>query len=450
MENDNNSNIKTKQLLLKSLLRILKFFAYIGNALRFFFVTAIYKPFKGIAKFILKTLFVPMYKIYFAVKQWLKTIFSPAKNKILFPLVSKPAIHIIIIAIAIAVVVNNIGIRETKAEEFGQKTILASLVTDFEDIEIIEKAITTTTKNTSYYKTAGVLAVSDNPASGSGTLETRNNKLITTEGHPALVNPGLASTTAGNRPREGIIYYTVEGGDTVSTIAEKFDVTTNTLLWENELGPRDYIKPGDKLTILPFSGVSHQIKKGDTIEKIAKKYSVDANTVLEYNLLADASAIEIDQIILVPGGEEPAPPAPKPSSSSSRYALFDVPPSAALSGANLQWPTSGQKISQYYRWGHLAIDISGDYSSPVYASDNGRVELAGSNQRGYGLQVVINHGNGIKTRYAHESKIFVKVGDSVTRGQTIGMIGCTGWCSGPHVHYEVIVNGKKVNPLHYL
>ena len=264
----------------------------------------------------------------------------------------------------------------------------------------------------------------------------------------ALVKPGLASTTIGDRPREKVVYYTVEPGDTVSTIAEKFNVSTNTLLWENKLGPRDYIKPGDKLTILPMSGVSHQVKKGDTIEKIATKYGADADTILEYNKLADASAIEVDQIIIIPGGTMPAPPKPKWQPTTSGLAF--IPPSAqASSGTKLQWPTTSHKINQYYKWRHLAIDIDGNYSSPVYAAESGRVEAVGWG-RGYGNRVIINHGDGLKTLYAHESKIFVRVGDSVQRGQTIGMIGCTGWCTGPHVHFEVSVNGRKVNPLNYL
>lgn len=411
---------------------------------------AFYKPLKAIAHFILKYFLVPLYKIYFTIKKWLIKIFSPAKNKIIYPLVGKPAIHIIILVITIAVVINNIGIRETRAEEFGQKTILASLVTDIYDVEIVEKALTKTIRTTTYYKTTGAIALSETVQSGSLASDARESEIMTTEGLAALVKPGLASTTIGNRPREQVEYYIVREGDTVSAIAEKFNLTTNTLLWENKLGPRDYIKPGDKLTILPLSGISHQIKKGDTLEKVAQRYSVNIDAIIEYNQLVDASAIEIDQILIIPNGEMPAPPKPKIQPSSIRYALFDIPASAAISGTKLQWPTTGRKISQYYKWRHLAIDISGNYSSPVYASDDGRVELAGSNQRGYGLQVVINHGNGIKTRYAHESKIFVKVGDSVKRGQTIGMIGCTGWCTGAHVHFEVIINGKKTNPLNYL
>jgi len=410
---------------------------------------AFYKPLKAIAHFILKYFLVPLYKIYFTIKKWLIKIFSPAKNKIIYPLVGKQAIHIIILVITIAVITNNIGIRETRAEEFGQKTILASLVTDVHDVEIVEKALTETVKTTSYYKTTGAIALSETVQNGSLASDTEESEIITTEGLAALVKPSLASTTIGNRPREQVEYYIVQEGDTISTIAEKFNLTTNTLLWENKLGPRDYIKPGDKLTILPLSGISHQIKKGDTLEKVAQRYGVNIDVIIEYNQLADASAIEIDQILIIPDGEMPTPPKPKIQPPSTRYALFDVPDSAAISGTKLQWPTTSRKISQYYKWRHLAIDIAGDYTSPIYVAETGRVESVGWG-RGYGNRIIVNHGNGMKTLYAHASKMFVASGDSVQRGQTIGMIGCTGWCTGPHVHFEVIINGKKTNPLNYL
>jgi len=319
-----------------------------------------------------------------------------------------------------------------------------------QDVEIVETALTENVQTTDYYRRLGVLNADEAAQAEMIKNGTGDNTIMTTGSSAALVKPALASTTIGDRPREQVIYYTVEGGDTVSTIAEKFSVSTNTILWENKLGPRDYIKPGDSLTILPQSGVSHQVKSGDTVEKIAKKYSVTTDDILEYNQLADASAIETDQVLIIPDGTMPAPPAPQPQSYSSGFALFNVPPPATdTGGTKLLWPTTSRKISQYYKWRHLAIDIAGDYSSPVYAADDGRIEAVGWG-RGYGNRIIINHGNGIKTLYAHESKMFVKVGDSVSRGQTIGMVGCTGWCTGPHVHFEVYVNGQKVNPLNYL
>ncbi len=435
-----------------SVLGLLKGAMHLKNFFGILLSHLIIKPTRVVVKSVFKRALVPLYRVYLLAKKGLTIIFAPAKNRLLYPLIHKSTIHVVLIVIAFAVIANNIIARETRAEEYGQATILASMISDNQDIDIVETAITDIPKVTTYYRDIGVLTPSDKSFASSGTNSAigGGGEIITTESSAALVQPGLVSTTIGQRPREAVTYYIVEGGDTVSTIAEKFSVSTDTILWENNLGPRDYIKPGDKLTVLPQSGVSHQIKSGDTIAKLAKKYEVEENSILDYNKLADASAIEVDQIVIIPGGII-EPPAPLPTYGGSRSSGYtSIPASAPVaSGTKLQWPAISHKINQYYRWGHYAIDIEGDYSSPVYASDDGRVELADSSQRGYGLQIVINHGNGLKTRYAHESKLFVSVGDFVSRGQTIGMIGCTGWCTGPHIHFEVMINGQKVNPLSY-
>ena len=271
---------------------------------------AIIKPLKVIALFIFRYFFIHLYRIYFIIKKSLILIFAPAKNKIIYPLLNKSTVHFIIAGLAIAVIVNNFVIRDIGAEEMGQKTILASMITNPQEIDIVETAMQETPITTDYYREFGVLASN---IGGPGEIQApgdEENEIITSESSAALVKPGLTSTTIGNRPREQVVYYTVEPGDTVSTIAEKFNISTNTVLWENKLGPRDYIKPGNQLTILPSSGISHQIKKGDTVEKVAEKYGADVNNILEYNQLADASAIEIDQILIIPGGTMPAPPTP--------------------------------------------------------------------------------------------------------------------------------------------
>ncbi|MDD5040298.1 MAG: peptidoglycan DD-metalloendopeptidase family protein [Patescibacteria group bacterium] len=413
-------------------------------------LAGIVKPLRGIARFIFQHNLVPLYRVYLNAKKVFATIFAPAKNKIIYPLLSKSTIHVVIAVLAVAVIANNVFVKETRAEEFGQKTILASMITDTQDADIVEGAITAQVKEANYYRDSGVV-----PLVGQFSLDQTitggegNDEILTSESSAAVVKPNIAQTKIGQRPREQVVYYIVEGGDTVSSIAQKFGISTNTILWENKLGPRDYIKPGNKLTILPASGVSHQVQSGDTVDKIAKKYKVDANSILEYNKLADASAIEKDQILLIPGGTIEAPVVVPSNNYGSTQYSGSIPANATPSGTKLQWPTTGHKINQYYKWRHLAIDIGGNYSSPLYAADDGRVEASGWGT-GYGNRVIVNHGNGIKTLYAHASKLFVNVGDSVKRGQTIGMMGCTGWCTGPHIHFEVIVNGSKVNPLSYL
>jgi len=359
-------------------------------------------------------------------------------------------LHLFLIIIAILVTFNSFNVREIRAEEFGKKSIISSLLksnqtdmqetveeTNFQDNNDFQKADYN-------IKTA---VISRSSLLNENTLE-EDPQLATSESGRAVVSTKI-TTSISNTLKQDIQYYIVELGDTVSLIAEKFNVSTDTILWENKLGPRDYIKPGDRLTILPTSGVSHQIQKGDTLEKIAKKYGADQDEIIEYNKLASAEAIDVDQIILIPGGEEPAPP-PTQISSGSAYASSKIPASAKVpAGSRLLWPTTGRKINQYYTWRHHGIDIGGNYSSPIYAANSGRVESTGWGT-GYGNRIIVNHGGGQKTLYAHLSKFFVSTGDSVEKGQTIGMMGCTGWCTGTHLHFEVIINGSKVNPLSYL
>jgi murein DD-endopeptidase MepM/ murein hydrolase activator NlpD len=123
----------------------------------------------------------------------------------------------------------------------------------------------------------------------------------------------------------------------------------------------------------------------------------------------------------------------------------------------LQWPTSGHVITQYFGvWEHVSgwrvhtgLDVAGNYSSPIYAADDGIVIYSGWHG-GYGYSIDLDHGNGMVTRYGHSSKLLVKVGDYVKRGQVIAMVGTTGWSTGPHLHFEVRINNRAVNPLGYL
>lgn len=436
-----------KKLLIKILLLFIKLLLWLAKSLGYF-VMIIIIPFGFLGRLIFKYFLVNIYKSYRLLKGWLKSFFMPAKNKFFFLFSTRYVVHILIIAITILVTTNSIGIKATHAEEFGKNTLLASILgTNLQ--ETVETSEDFKTAETSYLNEFDSLSSAHSPEEEIGVTENEEEMAITKESGGALIKPSIATTTK-ETPRDEVVYYIVESGDTISYIAEKFNISANTILWENKLGPRDFIKPGDKLTILPLSGLSHQVKKGDTLEKIAEKYGVEVGNIMEYNKLADAQAIEADEILLIPGGEMPKPPPPKSESYSSRFALFEIPaPARVPPGSRLLWPTGSHKINQYYSWRHAAIDIDGSYSSPIYASETGRVVSAGWG-RGYGNQITVDHGAGMKTLYAHLSKTFVQVGDSVKKGQTIGMIGCTGWCTGTHLHFEIFINGKKINPLSYL
>jgi len=254
-------------------------------------------------------------------------------------------------------------------------------------------------------------------------------------------------TTIPRRYRVDPITYTVQAGENVSTIAQQFAVSVETILWNNgnlEDNP-DYLSYGDVLTILPVSGVYHTVAEGDSLESIAETYKVQVGDITGYegNYLEDSDTIAVGQKLVVPGGRKPykirhvvAWSGPIPENAKRGTGLFGYP----MTG----W------ISQRYQEYHRALDIAGPEGTPIMAADSGYVAVAGRSDTGYGRYVLIDHGNGFQTLYAHFSVIFVKVGQSVGKGQTIGLCGSTGKSTGPHVHFEVILNGVKRNPSIYL
>lgn len=440
-------SIQIKKILSHILVIFLKGLIYLKKALFFLGKYLLVIPIQKLASFIFYFLIVRMYKVYLTIKSQLGSIYRPAKGKLLYSLSTRYVVHALIILLTIIVTTSNLNAKELNSE-VGQKNILSTLVHPQGEELYVETSETNVGNNSLFAQTAGSVASSG--GIGGNNVAISDNTSITAEG--AIIKPNLIATTIGDRVRESVVYHEVQGGETVSDIATLYGISTNTILWENNLGARDFIKPGQKLTILPVSGVSYQVKSGDTLDKIAEKYNAKKDEIIEFNKLASAEAISKDQIIILPGGAEPAPPAPvvQPTSRFASVSDFFVPADATPTyGAKLQWPTTSHRINQYYGWRHTGVDIDGDTTSPNYAADTGRVTAAGW-AGGYGLRVVIDHGNGMQTLYGHFSKLAVSAGDNVTRGQTLGMMGCTGWCTGNHLHFEVIINGKKQNPLSYL
>lgn len=273
-------------------------------------------------------------------------------------------------------------------------------------------------------------------------------ELPTIAGGNALLAPNINTTRLENRLRDEPETYIVKEGDTLSDIADQFGISIETILWENKLTLRSTLKLGSALTILPVSGLSHTVLRGETIASIAKRYKVEERAILGFNEIA-GNGIAFGQKLIIPEGEQPtvvapARPAPRPS-------VVRVPPSQDItpSGIRLLVPTAYRRISQWFTYRHSGIDMAGTYGTPVYAAEDGTVVQAGWGT-GYGLYVLIDHGNGLMTRYGHSSKLLVTRGEQVTRGQLIMLLGSTGHSTGPHVHFETIVNGRFVNPLRYL
>jgi len=264
-----------------------------------------------------------------------------------------------------------------------------------------------------------------------------------------------------NRPSDQAFTYTVQEGDTLSSIGAYFNITVDTIRYSNNLNNTDYIKPGQELNILPVNGLKIKVKSGDTVESLAEKYEVAPQAIVDFNYLNEPFTIVAGQELIIPNGAIPQPVAPTapiaPSYASNNTspsytldAYVDIPyaPNAARGTGTFVWPTNFRVVTQYFSYWHPAIDIA-PYS-PLYASDTGTVIRAGWWPGGYGYAVQIDHGNGYATTYAHMSQINVSVGQNVTQGQVIGLMGNTGRSFGTHVHFVIQYNGQYVNPLSLL
>ncbi|MDW8098586.1 MAG: M23 family metallopeptidase [Anaerolineae bacterium] len=268
----------------------------------------------------------------------------------------------------------------------------------------------------------------------------------------SLVRAAVPVTKIAERQREEIIRYVVMPGDTLIGIAKKFGISPNTVKWANELELNpDLLRVGQELIILPVSGVYHVVAKGDTLTQIARRYKVQPEAIVAYkpNGLKDLNEpLPVGKVLIIPGGEKPwvAP----------YVSAYSGPISKTVGKATGRFvrPATGRITSLFGsmrgRSRHTGLDIATWPGSPVLASDSGYVAFAGWDRTGYGNLVVIDHGNGYITYYAHLSKIFVKRGDSVAQGQRIGAVGCSGRCTGPHLHFEVRENGVPRDPLEFL
>ena len=253
-------------------------------------------------------------------------------------------------------------------------------------------------------------------------------------------------TQISSKVRDSIIDYKVQDGDTVASIANKFGISMDTIRWQNNLSG-DKIKVGQTLQILPVTGIAHTVAKGDTVYSIAKKYDADPQAIVDFpfNTFTDDETFElaIGQIVIVPDGVMPA------AAVTPRARQMTPNAGAVTASGRFVWPTSGT-ITQRFSWYHPGVDIANSIGTPDVAADSGRVIYAGWDTAGYGNMVLVDHGNGFETRYAHMSQIMVISGQNIGRGQQIGKMGSTGHSTGPHTHFEIILNGVHVNPLNYL
>lgn len=386
------------------------------------------------------------------------------RNKVLFIFGNRYFIHVIVITITVFVASTNIlQAKEIKRDQiFAQDSGLYTIVNPdggFDD-DIVETGIITKTPNsTSYIETdAAVVATIPNLDPEAESARTVGDQLAIIEDSAALAGSSVLETKYG--VRSGITEYKVKDGDTVGEIAERFGITVNTLLWANNLNSSSYIRPGDTLKIPPASGIVYTVKDGDTLEKIIETYKGNLDETIKLNEIGEDHQIAVGTEIVVVDGTPPPPPPPPVQHYYSSYTGTDSSGNVfrndnytpVVTGQKLNWPVGCHSTPTTY-WGHgLARDIPCPMGTPIYAAESGTVYIRNTAGYGggYGLYVDMVHGNGMTTRYAHLSAFNVSNGQYVNRGQVIGFVGSTGRSSGPHLHFEVTVNGVKQEPLYYI
>jgi murein DD-endopeptidase MepM/ murein hydrolase activator NlpD len=290
------------------------------------------------------------------------------------------------------------------------------------------------------------------------------------EGIPRLAR---LHTDVPSRPRQEIMRYIVKPGDTLFGIAAKFGIKPETILWSNQavLGDNPHsLRPDQELNILPVDGAYYRWSAGDGLNGVAKFFGVTPEDIINFpgnqldpSKLGDFSApnIEPGAWLVIPGGHREfvswsAPVIPLDNPGVAKVlgpgACENVLGGAVGTGAFV-WPTVTHTLSGFDyepQANHPGIDITGKEGDPVYAADSGVIVYAGWNNWGYGNVIVINHANGWQTLYAHLSAYYVSCGGFVYQGNTIGAVGTTGNSTGPHLHFEMMYNGVRVNPHDYI
>ena len=351
---------------------------------------------------------------------------------------------------------------------------------------------TTATDNTQQASSNGSSGNSTPGAQGDVRLNASSASTPTASATP---NPQMCDVTQSNY----YCVYTVQSGDTLSTIANKFSlqgnpaegiVASDLLVASNRpdiVSENDILQIGQKIRIPTNNGVLHTIVSSQTLGEIADQYDVTSEEIMAVGIngISDANSLRIGQEIIIPNPKQfskPAPiptpeptSAPKPSttgsssgsgsssssggsSSSSGSGTTTAGAGTTVAGGSRSnvgfiWPTSG-RISSYFGPSHplgIDIDLYNNPNAPIGAAAAGTVTFAGGNACcSYGYYVIVNHGNGYSTLYAHFSSIAVSVGEKVSQGELLGYGGRTGYATGNHLHFEVHSGGSIINPMSVL
>ena len=284
-------------------------------------------------------------------------------------------------------------------------------------------------------------------------------ELIATAQKPSTVSGIPRDIVLKTQQQNDIIYdireYTVKRGDSLWSISQEYGLKPETILWGNEwLSKAGILQVSDKLKILPVDGVLHTVKEGETLETLQRLHGISAQEILEYvgnNFdLSQPGKLVAGQEIIVPGGTSPIfwSEAQPPSAETQVKYAGEFP---NLGTGYFVWPLAPPyTLTQEYWGGHPALDIDTYSRQPIFASDSGTVAFSGWDNTGYGNLVIIDHGNGYRTYYAHNEANLVSAGQTVAQGQQLAESGSTGNSSGEHLDFRILYGGSFQNPLNYL
>ena len=233
--------------------------------------------------------------------------------------------------------------------------------------------------------------------------------------------------------------YTVKSGDTISGIAIKFGLKNiSTLISVNDIGNVRQLGAGQKLKIPSIDGIIYTVKSGDTLDAIATANNIKLKNLLDVNEL-DSEILTVGQQLFLPGvGLD------QKTLQSHMGELFILPISASFRWSSpYGWRADPFTGVQSF---HTGVDMACPEGTPILAAMSGKISDVGTN-RTYGNYIIINHGNGYQTLYAHMSKTIAKKGQWVSQGTKIGLVGSTGYSTGPHLHFMVYKNGNRIDPM---
>lgn len=442
--------MRFKKIGLKTALFFLRGLIYLKRSLTFLF-SILLDWLSRLGPSFSRYFLFPLYKIYLSVRKRLAFLIDPVARTLVAFSVGRTALVLLSLVLIFIFVGSETRAYASNKYLGGQQSLIFNYVGVSDDIDFTDESVTESAPTvTSAPWSRGALA----PIGSFNQAEIPLDEITgTTLDGLALVQPLFLPGAVFGTGRTKVVTHVVEAGDNFGSLANKFGVSIETILWANNLKIRSLLHPGDVLKILPVSGVAHKVKKGDTLKKIAALYNTTEDKISDFNHLAGLALVDGEELIVPDGRITNAPPVPRSyyNVPPPQRPFVALPPSLERVSGGFIWPTTVRRITQYFRGRfHPGIDIGMPTGNAIYAASDGVVEMSGWNRGGYGYMILLDHSDNIKTRYGHASRLLVSPGEQVSKGQVIALIGSTGRSTGPHVHFEVIVNGVRVNPLLYV